>query len=123
MTAAYRGLVDLYPEKCISCLQCTKICPTAALDLTAEINPETKKKVLKTFTFNEELCCSCGLCEEVCPEEAIFLRNDYAITTLTRAEAIHNKETLYKLGGVLPRPIHKWDRAKAEAEAQGVATR
>ena len=77
MTERFRGMVDLHPEKCIACSQCIKICPTAALDLTAEPDPETKKRALKTFHLNEEICCFCGLCEEVCPTQAIFLNKCY----------------------------------------------
>ncbi|MBF0593609.1 MAG: NADH-quinone oxidoreductase subunit I [Candidatus Omnitrophica bacterium] len=77
MTERFRGLVDLIPEKCIACSQCVKICPTAALDLTSAVNPETKKKSPCTFVFNGELCCFCGLCQEVCPTSAIFLNNIY----------------------------------------------
>ena len=79
MTARYRGLVDLRTEKCIACSQCVKICPTAALDLKSSLNPETKKRQLSAFTFNEELCCSCGLCAEVCPTAAIFMNQQYEI--------------------------------------------
>ena len=77
MSDQFRGLVDLYSGKCIACSQCVKICPTAALDLMAQVNPETKKRELKAFTFNGELCCFCGLCQEVCPTEAIFLNKCY----------------------------------------------
>ena len=49
------------------------------------------------------------MCEEVCPEEAIFLRKDYAFTGLSRADLVHDKARLLELGGVMPRPIRKWD--------------
>ena len=45
-------------------------------------------------------CIYCGMCEEVCPEQAIFLRKDYAITGITRAEMVHDKKKLYEIGGV-----------------------
>lgn len=77
MTERFRGLVDLYPEKCIACSQCVRICPTAALDLVAAVNAETKKRVLSAFTYNGELCCFCGLCQEVCPTSAIYLNQCY----------------------------------------------
>lgn len=77
MTDAFRGLVDLHPEKCIACSQCVKICPTAALDLTAVMNPETKKRAISSFSYNGELCCFCGLCQEVCPTAAMYLNKCY----------------------------------------------
>ncbi|MBF0121823.1 MAG: NADH-quinone oxidoreductase subunit I [Candidatus Omnitrophica bacterium] len=79
MTEKFRGLVDLYPEKCIACSQCVKICPTAALDLTATTNPETKKRFLGAFSYNGELCCFCGLCQEVCPTAAMYLNKCYEV--------------------------------------------
>ena len=57
-------------------------------------------------------CIYCGLCEEVCPEQAIFLRKDYSITGLTRAEMVHDKEKLYELGGVMNGLVHKWNEKK-----------
>jgi formate hydrogenlyase subunit 6/NADH:ubiquinone oxidoreductase subunit I len=77
MTRRFRGLVDLTPEKCIACSQCVKICPTAALELTSAVNPETKKRIASAFAYNSELCCYCGLCGEVCPTSAMFLNQCY----------------------------------------------
>ena len=86
MTSRFRGMVDLAPAKCISCSQCVKICPTAALALTAPVDPETKKKLLKTFTFNAELCCYCGLCAEVCPTKAVTMNHLYEVVTFDRKD-------------------------------------
>ena len=62
MKERFRGMVDLYPEDCVICYQCIRICPTAALDL-AHLVKEDKKKEITKFTFNAELCCFCGLCD------------------------------------------------------------
>ncbi len=86
MTARFRGMVDLAPAKCITCSQCIKICPTAALDLVAPADPETKKKVLKAFTFNGEICCFCGLCAEVCPTMAITMNQVYEVAYYDRKD-------------------------------------
>ena len=53
-----------------------------------------------------------SLCEEVCPEQAIFLRKDYAITGITRAEMVHDKKKLYEIGGVMDGLVHKWNPLK-----------
>jgi NADH-quinone oxidoreductase subunit I len=86
MTERFRGLVDLYPEKCIACSQCVKICPTAALTLQGAMNPETKKRVPTVFTYNEELCCFCGLCQEVCPTQAMYLNKCYEVAYYAHSE-------------------------------------
>jgi NADH-quinone oxidoreductase subunit I len=80
MTQRYRGLVDLYPEKCIKCGQCVKICPTACLDLSVKAGESAdKKKEFGHFKYNMELCCFCGLCEQVCPTQAIYMNKIYEI--------------------------------------------
>ena len=79
MKERFRGMVDLYPEKCVICYQCPKICPTAALELAHEVSEDKTKKITK-FVFNAELCCFCGLCEEICPTDAIFLNKMYEVS-------------------------------------------
>lgn len=79
MKDRFRGMVDLYPEKCVICYQCIKICPTAALDL-AHKTKEDKKKEITKFTLNAEICCFCGLCEEICPTDAIYLNQIYEVS-------------------------------------------
>lgn len=79
MKERFRGMVDLYPQKCVICYQCIKICPTAALDLAHNLKEDKKTKEITKFTFNTELCCFCGLCEEICPTDAIFLNHMYEV--------------------------------------------
>ncbi|MEI8011795.1 MAG: NADH-quinone oxidoreductase subunit I [Candidatus Omnitrophota bacterium] len=86
MTERFRGLVDLHTDKCIACSQCVKICPTAALQIEAATNPETKKKFPGVFTYNEELCCFCGLCQEVCPTAAMYLNTCYEVAYYSHDE-------------------------------------
>lgn len=82
MTERFRGLVDLRPDKCIVCLQCVRICPTACLSLThKEID---KKKTIETFKYNMELCCFCGLCRQVCPTSAVYMNKLYEIAVYDR---------------------------------------
>jgi NADH-quinone oxidoreductase subunit I len=101
-------------EKCVACQLCEFICPPRAIRIEPGEIPEDSpyakvEKAPKEFWIDMTRCIFCGLCEEVCPEEAIFLREDcYSITGRTREEMIHNKEKLYEIGGVLPRPIRKW---------------
>ncbi len=90
MQERFRGLVDLHPEKCITCNQCIKICPTACLSLTyKEVDTSTslgtsKKKIPETFKYNMELCCFCGLCQQVCPTSAIYMNKLYEIAVYDR---------------------------------------
>jgi NADH-quinone oxidoreductase subunit I len=118
----YRGAPTLVRdengrEKCVSCQLCEFVCPPRAIRIKpGEIpldSPYAKvEKAPQAFDIDMIRCIYCGLCEEVCPEEAIFLRKDYAITGLNRAEMVHDKAKLYELGGTMVKPVHKWDAKK-----------
>ncbi|CAI9086651.1 4Fe-4S dicluster domain-containing protein [Candidatus Methylacidiphilum fumarolicum] len=103
-------------EKCVSCQFCEFICPPRAIRIIpGEIPLEDKyakvEKAPKEFFIDMTRCIYCGLCEEVCPEEAIFLLPKiYSLSGYSRKELIHDKKTLYELGGIYARPIKKWEK-------------
>lgn len=115
----YRGAPTLVRdeeqrEKCVACQLCEFICPPRAIRVIPQEIPEDAsnakiEKAPKEFYIDMIRCIYCGMCEEVCPEEAIYLRKDYAFAGLSRSELVHNKARLLELGGVMPRPIRKWD--------------
>ncbi|PTY00778.1 NADH-quinone oxidoreductase subunit D [Verrucomicrobia bacterium LW23] len=127
----YRGAPTLVKdeegrEKCVSCQLCEFICPPRAIrikpgELPAGAANAHVEKGPKEFDIDMIRCIYCGLCEEVCPEEAIFLRQDYAITGLSREEMLHNKAKLYELGGVMTLPVKKWSAPPAGAGAEATA--
>jgi NADH-quinone oxidoreductase subunit I len=118
----YRGAPTLVTDehgkdRCVACQLCEFICPPRAIRIKPmEIPPgDPWRKVEKRpdeFDIDMTRCIYCGLCEEVCPEQAIFLRKDYSITGLSRSEMIHDKETLYRLGGVRTGLVNKWNDLK-----------
>jgi NADH-quinone oxidoreductase subunit I len=111
----YRGAPVLIKDdegrpKCVACSLCEYVCPPKAIyivpqELEAGNNVERGPAV---FNINMLRCIFCGLCEEACPEEAIVMSKDAILWGATRAELIHDKETLYELGGMRPDPIKKW---------------
>lgn len=122
MPEHYRGaptlvMDDKGRERCVACQLCEFICPPRCIAIVPEEIPSPSKwakveKRPREFDIDMARCIYCGMCEEVCPEQAIFLRKDYAITGLSRAEMVHHKARLYELGGVFDGLVHKWNPRK-----------
>jgi len=122
MPEHYRGAPALVRDtdgrvRCVACQLCEFICPPRAITIHPGEIPEKDRwrkveKFPEKFEIDMIRCIYCGLCEEVCPEQAIFLRKDYAITGLTRAEMVHDKQKLYELGGVMTGLVYKWNEKK-----------
>ena len=52
-----RGLeLQLHPDRCIGCDECSRVCPTGAQEVTAD----------GERVYHRELCIACGACVEVC---------------------------------------------------------
>jgi NADH-quinone oxidoreductase subunit I len=122
MPAWYRGAPTLVSnefgrDKCVGCQLCEFICPPRAITIHPEEIPADERwgkveKRPKTFDIDMIRCIYCGLCEEVCPEQAIYLRKDYSITGLSRAEMVHDIHKLRELGGEMPGLVNKWNEKK-----------
>jgi NADH-quinone oxidoreductase subunit I len=109
MPEYYRGAPTLVTdeqgrERCVSCQLCEFICPPKAIKII--------EKAPREFKIDMIRCIYCGMCEEVCPEQAIFLRKDYLITGLKRADMVHDKEKLYEIGGTRVGLVNKWNELK-----------
>jgi len=120
MPEGYRGAPVLVMdqdgrEKCVSCQLCEFVCPPRAIRITPGSIPGSDpfanvEKRPREFDIDMLRCIYCGMCEEVCPEEAIFLRKEEPIFVGTsRQGMVRNKEELYRLGGIMNRPVKKWE--------------
>lgn len=86
----FRGVQRIRVDKCINCNMCVNICPTEAITLKGERDPETKKPKLLAYDINFERCMRCELCTEVCPTGALVF------TTLYENLAVYDRKALAK---------------------------
>jgi len=117
-----RGVVVLLsdPEtgdlNCTACLLCMKACPTAAIRVEREKNPETKRWFPTKFVIDNTICCFCGLCEESCNFDAIKLTGKYEFSVYDQSELIYDMDRLAELGrDVKYTPREKKSAAKPAA--------
>jgi NADH-quinone oxidoreductase subunit I len=96
----YRGAprLNINPENgetlCIVCDLCEIACPEALIKVSHVRHPETKRKILTTFTYDLSRCMFCGLCEDACPVDALELTQDFELATYTREGQIWDRQML-----------------------------
>ncbi len=69
----YRGRIQFFPERCISCGICESVCPTAAIKLVEvkELEGFSEVKKFKKPQLDFGRCCFCNFCVDYCPSEAL----------------------------------------------------
>ena len=98
----YRGAPRLNndPETgetlCIACDLCAVICPEDLIVVGSQRDPESRKKVLTTYTFDTSRCLFCGLCQEVCPTNAVELTQDFELAAYDRRQMVWDRDQLEK---------------------------
>jgi len=78
----------LYPEKCIGCLSCAKVCPTGAAF--------TRDGLL---LYDNRLCIGCGKCAEVCPAEAKKIAGQHVTVEHVVTEVLKDRLFYRNSGG------------------------
>lgn len=68
LSPRYRGLPEVFPEKCTSCGLCESACPAAAIS----IPPTAPKPILDLGR-----CIFCGECARVCPEKVMVFSGSF----------------------------------------------
>jgi NADH-quinone oxidoreductase subunit I len=96
----YRGIPRLnnHPDTgetlCIACDLCALACPEHLIVVKSERNPETKKKVMTSWTYDASRCMFCGLCEDACPTDSLELSQDYEFATYDRDHFVLDRAML-----------------------------
>ena len=70
----YRGRIAFYPDKCINCMMCERVCCGGAITHTIE-KTEEGDKITRTFYLGS--CTFCATCMDFCGHGAIELTQDY----------------------------------------------
>ncbi len=90
-----RGLLFNDVDDCISCRQCSAICPVDCIHIEADkkeagATPDftrggVKKTLnLKRFDIDVSLCCYCGLCSSACPTDCLYHTKEYEYSVFDR---------------------------------------
>jgi len=96
----YRGAprLNTHPEMgetlFIVCYLCARACPEALIVVGRELNEQTRRKELTTFTYDTSRCMFCGLCEDACPVDALELTQDFEMASYSREGAIWDRQML-----------------------------
>jgi formate hydrogenlyase subunit 6/NADH:ubiquinone oxidoreductase subunit I len=77
----FRGMPELYPDKCTFCGECIKVCPPGVIWFTEQSSE-------KTLSLSYCGCIFCGRCEEVCQFDAVKLTQAYELASKTKHELL-----------------------------------
>lgn len=101
-----RNRLQLDPDRCNGCLQCSRICPVQCITVetlkVVPIDPEKptmfdgspRKIWVPRYDIDFAKCCFCGLCTTVCPTEAIKHTTDFEYSSYTRDGLIYHFSAL-----------------------------
>ena len=120
----YRGRIAFYPDKCINCMMCERVCCGGAITHTVEKTEEGDKV---TRSFNLGCCTFCAHCMDFCTHGAIELTQDYHMIATKEEDLIVSGTFIKKppvKKAVPPKPAAPAPAAEApKAEAAGGAER
>jgi len=80
----FRGCLQFDYKKCIVCGLCTKACPNNVLSYESEPAPNSKKKILISYTIDLQYCMFCNLCVEACPTGTLYFNHNFELSEYQR---------------------------------------
>jgi len=85
-----RGLLTVDMDRCISCLQCMRVCPDHCISIEMEkrdVDGSGKARPYSVgFVIDDSRCLYCGMCVEVCPVNCIYHTEEYEVQAYDRLE-------------------------------------
>ena len=94
--AGLRGRHILYHDKCTGCQLCAITCEGIAEAIgmvkVDEQWKHNKKGIMPQIDYGK--CVFCGLCIDACPFYALFMTNDYELSSFTKEHLIYTPAQL-----------------------------
>jgi len=94
--AGLRGRHILFHDKCTGCQLCAITCEGIAEAIgmvkVDEQWKHNKKSIMPQIDFGK--CVFCGLCVDACPFYALFMTNDYELSSYTKEHLIYTPSQL-----------------------------
>lgn len=94
--AGYRGRHILFHDKCTGCQLCAIACEGIAEAIgMVKVDEEwkqNKKSIMPQIDFGK--CVFCGLCVDACPFYALYMTNDYELSSFTKEHLIYTPSQL-----------------------------
>ncbi len=105
----YRGRIVFYPDKCINCMMCERVCSGNAITTVVEKLENGDEQVTRTFNLGS--CTFCATCMDFCHGAIEFSRDYHMVAT--------KEEDLLVTGTFIKKkPVKKAPPAKPAAPAE-----
>jgi NADH-quinone oxidoreductase subunit I len=94
--AGYKGRHILFHDKCTGCqlcaIACEDIAEAIAMPKVEEEWKHNKKAIMPQIDYGK--CVFCGLCVDACPFYALYMTNDYELSSFTKEALIYTPAQL-----------------------------
>jgi len=92
----FKGRHILYFDKCTGCQLCAIACDGVAVAIEMQPlpkgKPQNKKEIWPAVDYGR--CVFCGLCVDACPFDALFMTNDYELSSYDKPSLKYSPDQL-----------------------------